>query len=430
MQGFFFDLLLVIYPETRWYNTGMVEKSSFRNQQQWCEYCGGQKRKHTSFWLDGLMQICTSILPNRFLPPSVYTLVASLLDTVLLQLGLVKEVSSFDRFNVPIRSVCFTDEAKRVGIIVTALRGPAGFINQFRMRVAGSVFSFEGLPTGFPKGEPNNTLDIDDKAVVKKALKSFGFPILPSKSFWFFQKKQAVRYARQIGYPVVVKPRFGSYSRHVFTDIGNDPQLIQAIDSNKDFGPAFLVERFLPHSFVHRATVVDSTQVFCLKRAAAFVTGDGMHTISELVEIKNRDPNRGETDEEAYTLFKIPLDTNADAYLAQQGFTRNSVPKNYVRVGIQKDPFIRLGADGVEVTSMLHPDTVQLFQNVAKQFNLRLVGLDFLCQDISKSWKEQPCAILELNSLPCIEVHHYPSEGIPQNVGLAIVNMVKKYYVS
>jgi cyanophycin synthetase len=37
--------------------------------------------------------------------------------------------------------------------------------------------------------------------------------------------------------------------------------------------------------------------------------------------------------------------------------------------------------------------------------------------------------VLELNSVPCIEMHHFPSSGTPQNVAKALVDLFFKYYL-
>jgi cyanophycin synthetase len=88
-----------------------------------------------------------------------------------------------------------------------------------------------------------------------------------------------------------------------------------------------------------------------------------------------------------------------------------------------------LGADLFEVTPCVHFDNLEIFKKVAEIFNTRFVGIDFLSNDISKSWKEHPSVIIELNSLPYIDMHHYPTEGIPVNVGGWITDLVEKYYL-
>ena len=43
-------------------------------------------------------------------------------------------------------------------------------------------------------------------------------------------------------------------------------------------------------------------------------------------------------------------------------------------------------------------------------------GFDFICEDISKPYFEQECAIIEANSCPSIDMHHYPVSGKVRNV--------------
>ena len=99
-----------------------------------------------------------------------------------------------------------------------------------------------------------------------------------------------------------------------------------------------------------------------------------------------------------------------------------------VRVWLADDPFMRSGGDLEDVTDAVHPDNRALAEDVAKLFGMKLVGMDFICQDVARPWKEQACAILELNSLPSIEMHHHPSYGSPRDVAGAIADMAVRYY--
>lgn len=87
-----------------------------------------------------------------------------------------------------------------------------------------------------------------------------------------------------------------------------------------------------------------------------------------------------------------------------------------------------LGSDLHEVTSITHKDNFQLFERVARGFRTRLVGIDFLAEDISLSWKEQKSAVIELNSLPYIDMHHFPTDGLPVNVAGYLCDLVEKCY--
>ena len=58
-----------------------------------------------------------------------------------------------------------------------------------------------------------------------------------------------------------------------------------------------------------------------------------------------------------------------------------------------------------------------MLEHVAKFLDDPLVGVDFIIEDITKSWREeQHCGIIECNSLPFIDLHHYVMFGKPQNV--------------
>lgn len=260
-----------------------------------------------------------------------------------------------------------------------------------------------------------NTRLVDDKEKTKSYLRKGNFPIAEGKSFWFWQKKKAADFGiKKLGFPLVVKPRSGSVSRHVTTNIEDAGKLKRAIDNAVIYSPAFIVEKFIPRAFVYRATVIDFNFVACVKQVPANVVGDGIATIRELIDRKNSDPNRGEPHQ------KIVEDKTIDFL---------SAPKKGEVVFLQQDPFLKLGGDLVEMTPEVHPDNRNLFRQVAKFFDIKIVGIDFLARDISRSYKEQECAILELNSAPCIELHHFPYSGAPQNAAKAVADLFFKYYL-
>jgi len=183
-----------------------------------------------------------------------------------------------------------------------------------------------------------------------------------------------------------------------------------------------------PQSYVYRATVIDFKKVFCVQQIPANIVGDGIHTIKELILIKNNDKKRGNSQQKDTILSKIVINETTEKLLQKRGYNFSTIPQKGEIIYLQRDSFLKLGGDLIEVTPLVNPDNLQLFQKVAKFFGTRLVGIDFLAEDISLSWKIQSSAILELNSLPCIEMHHFPSSGKPQNVAKEILKMVFKYY--
>lgn len=348
------------------------------------------------------------------------------LEKILEGLRIAKFDPNFTSSDIQLRSTCFIDEMKKRGAVCCSLRSTYGFTNNFKMELGGRTFRFETLPIADFASKFRPRL-VEDKQLAKQHCQKGGFPVARGKSFWFWQKKKAMRFARQLGFPLVVKPRTGSVARHVTTNIQNDEQLEKGIRHALKYSPTFIVERFIKDSFVHRATVIDFDYVACVRQVPANVSGDGVSRIRQLIDAKNQ--GRGRPEQKEYPLNFVVEDEIAERLLSARGYNFDSVPGKGDVVYLQKDPFLRLGGDLDEVTDKIHPDNIKLFKDLARHFDIRVTGIDFLAPDIAVSWKDQPCAILELNSVPCIELHHFPSSGLPENPAKALADMFLKYYL-
>ena len=58
------------------------------------------------------------------------------------------------------------------------------------------------------------------------------------------------------------------------------------------------------------------------------------------------------------------------------------------------------GGTAVVVTDRVHADNRGMAEAIARCFRLDTVGIDFLTADITKSWREVRCAVIEVNSSP------------------------------
>jgi len=381
---------------------------------------------HFQNWLDELI---SQLLPRLSLPRKLESLFNILIEKFFIFSKIASLRDDFTRSDIQLRTSCFIDEAKQRGIKFKALYGPFGYTNHFHAEINEKIFRFESLPIADFASKYGAQL-VDDKERTKHRLKERNFPIADGRAFWFWQKKQAIEFGiNQLGFPIVVKPRRGSVSRHVTTNIQDIEKLKYAIDKVVIYSPAFIIERFIPNTFVHRATVIDFNFVACVKQMPANVVGNGLLTIRELINKKNDESRRGEPHQKEFILYKIVENDTTRNLLAEKGYNLSTIPKKGEIIYLQKDPFLKLGGDLIEVTPQVHPDNIQLFCDIAKLFDIRVVGIDFLIQNISDSWKNQQCAILELNSVPCIELHHFPSSGTAQNVAKAVVDLFFKYYL-
>ncbi|MBI5420925.1 MAG: hypothetical protein HZA35_01280 [Parcubacteria group bacterium] len=389
---------------------------------KYCDDCGPLPTNHLGAFYESLSSY---LLPS--LSPHIVNFFFHPIEKALLLSRVISLDNTFSKDKVPLRSFVFIEEARKNELECFASKTPFGYSNIFFVQYKGKLHSFEGLPAA----EHTNTTEstkIDDKMYVKRRLEHHSLPTPEGKHFWFFNAKKAFSYGIQLGFPLMIKPRNGSASRHCTFNVRDEKQLSLAIKKVFRLDPCVIVERFISNTTLFRATVVDAQFVACAKRIPANVVGDGTQTIQELITTKNKEPRRKKAPDKTTTLYHITYDHTSERLLKEHGYSLTTIPQKGEMVILQEKGIIDLGGDPIDVTSLVHPDNISLFRTIAKLFNTKLVGMDFLAEDIIKSWKNQRCAILELNSLPYIDIHHFPAEGSPQNVAKALVNMVKKYY--
>lgn len=344
---------------------------------------------------------------------------------LLLKFKIVSLIDNFDRSKIYGRTLVLLDEARKKGYRAGAVLFLGRYNNQFFIEIDRARIFFEGLPLGRSAGKTANIF-IDDKARLKEILRVNDLPFIAGKSF--LSSSAAYIYGLNLGWPLVVKPRWGSVSRHVFININDKKELKEAIKNVKKICPWVIVEKFLAETSVFRATVINYKLGGAVRRIPANVVGDGTHSVAELVKIKNSDPRRGEPRQKNCTYLKIVLDETTNKLLAKQELALVAVPVAGRQVWLQEKIILDLGADLIDATDAVHPDNIKLFERTAEIFGAKIVGIDFLCHDISRSWQEQKCAIIELNSLPFIDMHHYPLKGQPRNIAGMVLNMVEEEY--
>ncbi len=391
-----------------------------------CKDCGLPIAHHIQAWVD---EIISSIIPRLRLPKRAESFFDVALEKTFSSIGLIKMRDDFLFSEIQMRSACFIDEARKRGVKFKAVKGPVGYTNHFCAEANGKKYRFESLPLAEHASKYDASF-VDCKERTKKHLKKGNFPIADGKSFWFWQKNRALKFgSEKLGFPLVAKPRGGSAARHVTTNIRSRDELLKAINKAVIYLPTFVVERSIENSFVHRATVVDFDFVAVVKQVPANVVGDGVSTIQQLAEEKSGDKMRGEPNQKDFTLYKLVIDETTIKLLEEKGYNLQTIPQKDEVVYLQKNPFLKLGGDLVEMTERVHPENIKFFKDIAIFFDTRLVGIDFLIPDITTSHKNQNCVVIELNNVPCIELHHYPSSGKPQNVANALVDLFFKYYL-
>lgn len=333
----------------------------------------------------------------------------------LLKQGIAKAQKAPDDNTMLLAKVLW-EEADTRGIEMTEVRLFGLARNLFLAKLPnGKYISFEGIP--FPLWGVNEEWWIDNKYEMKKRFRKLGIPV--AKGGAAMTVGGAKRLYRKLTPPVIVKPYSGSASRHTTLHIDTEQELLRAFKVALVVAPLAIVEEEL-FGPVFRATVVDGKLIGVLRRDQPHVIGDGKRTVRELVEEANKHPARG-----GPYFSKMEVNEAAEQELGWQNLTPESIPEAGRRVTLHQKINWSVGGTTADVTDDVHPDNEELFIRIAKVLKAPIVGLDFIIEDMSRSWKEQErSGVIECNSMPFFDNHHLPFEGKVRNVAGAIWDMI------
>jgi cyanophycin synthetase len=260
-----------------------------------------------------------------------------------------------------------------------------------------------------------------DKEDTHNLLRDLGLPV--PRQRMIYNPRAAVRSARHIGYPVVLKPLNANHGRGVSINLTSDEQVEAGFAHAREHGSsrAVLVESFV-EGFDHRMLVVNNELVAVAKRVPGHVKGDGKSSISVLIEEVNKDPRRGIGHEKVLT--QLELDRQARDLLAKAGHDETTVLPDGEIFYLRKTANLSTGGTAIDLTDVVHPDNREMAVRAIRAVGLDVGGVDFLTADISESFKEVGGAIVEVNAAPGFRMHVAPSKGEARDVAGKVMDML------
>lgn len=258
-----------------------------------------------------------------------------------------------------------------------------------------------------------------DKDLTKTLLQACGVAVPEGRRV--YSPEEAWEAAEEIGVPVVVKPIDGNHGRGVATELMIREEIESAYKLAREEGSGVIVERFV-RGFEHRLLVVGGRVVAAARGESVSVLGDGHSTLAELIDSQiNIDPRRGNTEAEPLSLILPNEDPSLRFELQRQGFTPDSIPDKGKQVLVQRN-----GNVAFDVTDLVHPSIAAAATLAARVVGLDIAGIDLVVEDVSRPFKEQRGAIVEVNAGPGLLMHLKPADGEARPVGKAIVDSLFK----
>lgn len=256
-----------------------------------------------------------------------------------------------------------------------------------------------------------------DKMLTKELLIQQNIPVADGAKI--YNAISLLKEGERIGYPLVIKPRFGSKGNGVALNLKSDKELIKAYNYLKDIHNELMIERYVEGND-YRVCVVNYNVVAVSLRIPPFIIGDGKNNVKNLIRILNSDSKRGYDHEKPLT--KIKIDESLLKFLEKQNMNLLTIPQKGEKIKLRENANLSTGGIAIDCTDKISEENKKICIRAAQTIGLDICGIDIKTTDIEKSLYDNG-VIMEINAAPGIRMHHYPTEGKVRDVGEAILKL-------
>ena len=266
-------------------------------------------------------------------------------------------------------------------------------------------------------------LIMENKVVTKKVLAEKGFRV--PKGYEVSSIEEALQKFNYIkNKPIVIKPKSTNFGlgitifKNGTSSLENYTKAIEfALKEDKDI----LIEEFIEGT-EYRFFVIEGKTEAVLLRVPANVTGDGKHTIRELVEMKNANPLRG--DAKKTPLKKIELGEIEQLQLSEQGLNFESILAENEVAYLRENSNISTGGDSIDMTDEVHESYKKLAVEIAEAMMAKVCGVDLIIPNIKDECSKDNYGVIEANFNPMMMMHIYPHAGESRRLSLNVLRML------
>jgi cyanophycin synthetase len=208
--------------------------------------------------------------------------------------------------------------------------------------------------------------------------------------------EDAVLAARQLGWPVVIKPIDADRCEGVTLGINSETAVKEATLHALQFGSRqlVLVEQQVKGQ-CHRLFVANGTLLYAIERKPLELIGDGLKTLHQLIDEYN-DALRWSHEK------PVIFDEAMSDHLALQGIDANQILKNEKSVTLHPFDSPIWGGTDIDRTDEIHPENLSLAEAVAASLGLDVAGIDFITPDIRIPWHQNNAQVIEVNFAPML----------------------------
>lgn len=258
-----------------------------------------------------------------------------------------------------------------------------------------------------------------DKGITKEILAKANVPVPRGKGFdEFATDEEIIEYSRTLTYPLVCKPTDASLGMGVVTNIQNEAEFTEALHYVRhelEYDEVIIEEHAQGKEY--RFYVVDDQVIAVYNRIPANITGDGIHTIEELIEMKNYERRQNAR----LNSCLIHTDNEIIRFINEKGYDLTSVPKAGEFILLREKTNVSIGGDPIDVTDEIDDQFKQIAIDAVKAIpGLYHAGVDIIIDD--DETKERRAVVLEINATAQIGGILFPLRGKARNIPKAIID--------
>ena len=250
---------------------------------------------------------------------------------------------------------------------------------------------------------------MENKIVTKEVLKQQGIRVPGGKAYRNIHEAMS-DFEEYSDKRIVIKPKSTNFGLGItiFTNSFSKEDYHQAFKMAFEHDQMVLLEEFISGK-EYRFLVMGEEVVGILHRVPANVVGDGVHTIEQLIHLKNKDPLRGQ----GYRtpLERIQLGEAEKMFLKIHSKDPEDIPEWGEVIYLRENSNISTGGDSIDFTDEIPLSYKEIAIQSAKAAGATFCGVDMIINNIQEVATDQNYSIIEINFNPAIHIHCYPYQG-------------------
>lgn len=262
---------------------------------------------------------------------------------------------------------------------------------------------------------------MENKVATKYILAQEGIRV--PKGNHFDNYDRACRYYDTLPFSAfVVKPKNTNYGLgiSIFKHKPHRKAFEEALSIAFEEDTTILIEEFIPGSELRFYVQANRVLAVC-ERQPAQVVGDGIHTVSQLIDQANQHPLRGKKHFAPMTL--LDKGKNERLQLAEQDLTFDSIPDEDQVVFLRENTNVSTGGLSIDRTNQVDSFYKDLAIQSAQALGATFCGVDIILSNYRKPpISDHDFAVLEANFNPSMSIHRFVGRGPARYLGRAVID--------